>query len=58
MIKVVVYFFFMVFHLTDVASAGVLLLLSPYIAWMTKVFIILHTESDKESSFPTSIIKS
>ena len=46
----------MLFHLTDLASPGDSLLLSPYIAWVTKVFITLLTESDKGSSFPTSII--
>ena len=48
----------MLFHLTDLASPGVSLLVSPYIAWITKFFITFHTEFDKGSSFPTLIIKS
>ena len=49
--------FFMLFYLNDLASPGVSLLLSSYIAWMTKVLIILLTESDIGSSFRTLIIK-
>ena len=50
--------FFMCFHLNDLASPGVLLLPSPHIAWITKVFITLRTESDKGTAFLTLIIKS